>query len=193
MSTSPFEIIAGPATIYLAATGTAFPAINATPSASWAQLGKTEGGVTVTYDYSIELLMVDQNSGPQKAIRTEEHLQVAFSLAELTLEQYAKALNNAVVTDTPPGAGTAGHRSFKTRQGFDVALFAMLVRGPSPYMDANLQYEIPVVCQTGAPTISFVRDDKSVLELEWEAIEDRAQATDADRFGTIRAQDAAPI
>jgi hypothetical protein len=193
VATSPFEIIAGPATVYLAPTGTAFPLIDAAPSGSWSQLGKTEGGVTVTYDYDIELLMVDQNSGPQKAIRTEEHLIVAFSLAELSLEQYAKALNNATVTDTPPGGGTAGFRFFKTRQGFDVALFAMLVRGPSPYMNAFMQYEIPVVCQTGAPTISFVRDDKSVLELEWEAIEDRAAATDADRFGVLRAQDAAPL
>lgn len=177
----------------MAATGTAFPLINATPAGTWTLLGNTEGGIGVSHDFSIEMLRVDQKSGPQKAIRTEENLIITFALAELTLEQYAKALNNAVVTDVAPGAGVAGHRSFKLRQGFDTALFAMLVRGPSPYMDANMQYEVPVVCQTGAPGLTFVRDDKSVLELEWQAIEDRAAATDADRFGTLRAQDAAPI
>lgn len=193
MSTSPFEIIAGPATVYVAPVGTAFPAINAAPSASWTSLGDTEGGVTVTHEQSVTLLRVDQSTGPKKAIRTEEALVISFSLANLTLENYARIMNDVAVTDTAPGTGTAGHRSFKMRLGPDVARFAMLIRGPSPYMDANLQYEIPVVVQSGSPSVSFVRDDKSVLSVEFNAIEDSNASSPADRFGTLRAQDAAPL
>jgi hypothetical protein len=187
MSTSPFEIIAGPATVYVAPVGEAFPAVNAAPAGNWVSLGDTEGGVTITHDQTVELLRVDQYPGPQKAIRSEEGLMVAFSLANLTLEQYARALNVVTVTTN---VGPPHEREIPLRQGFDVNQRAMLIRGPSPYMDANLQYEVPIVVQTASPSPVFVRDDKAVLDCEWVALEDPNAATAEERFGVLRAQDA---
>lgn len=189
MATQPYEIIAGPADVYISADGVAFPAIDALEGAfdvGWFVLGKTEGGVQVAHDQDIELLYVDQRTGPQKAIRTREGLMVEFGLAELSLEKYAKALNDATVTTDV----TPNRRTIKPYQGFDVVQFQMLVRGPSPYTDGFLQYQIPVVIEMEAPELSFVKDDKSVLTTSWAALEDEDAATPDDRFGSIIAADA---
>lgn len=187
MATTPYDIVAGPATVYLAPVGEAFPTVSATPGGNWVTLGDTEGGVAVTHDESIELLMVDQASGPQKAIRSEEGLTIAFALANLTLEQYARILNVVAVTQN---AGPPSNREIPLRQGFDVSQRAMLIRIPSGYGAFNGQYEFPVVVQTGSPSPSFVRDDKTILEVEWAALEDPDAASDGEKFGVLRMGDA---
>src|ERR1700757_3696259 len=99
MATTPYDIIAGPATVYIHTTaGTAAPAVNASAGtitgAGWAALGLTEGGVKVKHTQSITQLMADQRSGPVKAIRAQEGLEISFALAELTLANFGLALNN---------------------------------------------------------------------------------------------------
>jgi hypothetical protein len=190
MSTEPFEIIAGPAKVYLAPTGSVFPDVDETPDPDdWTDLGDTKGGVSVSHDESIKLLRVDQSTGPVKAIRDEESLIVAFALADLTLENYALILNNVVVSI---GGPAPADRNIPLRQGFDVAEFAMLIRGPSPYMDGDSQFEIPVVVQTGKPKVVFVKDDEAVLDTEWNALEDPNSQSDDEKFGILRARDNEP-
>lgn len=194
MAKTPFNIIAGPAFVYVAPVATAFPSIDTDPpGGSWALLGRTEGGVNVAHNESVTPLRIDQLTGPVKLIRTEETLVITFGLAEIDLEAYAYVLNSATVTDTAAGSGTAGHRAIPLYMGPDVALLAMLVRGPSPYMDAFMQYEVPVVGQTASPTLDFTRTDKAVLKVSWTAIEDPDAVSEATRFGTLRAQDAAAL
>lgn len=185
MATTPFDIIAGPADIWIAPTGEAFPDVDNTPAGNWVSLGRTEGGVTVTHDETIELLRVDQATGPVKAIRSEETLTIEFSLAEITLERYAAVLNDITVTSA---GGPPAIKTIEPRLGADVSMNALLVRGPSPYMDAPIQYEINQVVQTGSPSPNYVKDDKVVLETEWTVIEDPAAGTAAERFGSIVAQ-----
>ena len=188
MATSPFQIIAGPADVYIAPLATAFPDVDDDPPAPWASLGETEGGVKVTHNQSVEMLYTDQNTGPRKAIRSQEGLSIEFALSELTLETYAEALNDATVTSgIVIGTGTA--RSMTMYQHVDVAEFAFLVRGPSPYMDAFLQYQVPVVIQMGEPTLSFVKNDKAVFEVKYMALVDPDAVDVEDRFGALVAQD----
>lgn len=186
MSASPYEIISGPANVYIAPVATAFTAINATPAGAWVALGYTEGGITVRKTQSVELLSVDQFTGPVKAIRSEEGLEVEFELAQLTLENYFKALNNVTLTT----GGTPTSKSGPMHLGFDVARWALLVRGPSPYGAWNLQWEIPVVVQTDEPEISIVKDDKATLKCTFAALEDLTAGSDDLRFGNVRAQSA---
>ena len=180
----PYEIIAAPANVYVAATGVAFPGINTVmPTAGWSDLGKTEGGVMVRHTQSVEMLSSDQTIAPIKAIRSEESLEIEFALAELTLENYARVLNDATVTST---GGT--EKKLQLYRGTVVNQFALLVRGPSPYGDFNLQYEVPVVVQTEEPEVSFVKDDKAVLSCVFSALDDHA--TTAADLGTLRARTA---
>lgn len=189
MATSPFEIIAGPADVYIGPVGEAFPDVDTAPVGNWVTLGETEGGVKVVHNQSVEMLYTDQNTGPRKAIRSQEGLSIEFALAELSLETYATALNDATVTPNSNGSLAGTTRSMALYQHVDVAEYALLVRGPSPYMDAFMDYRVPVVIQMGEPTLSFVKNDKAVFEVKWMAMVDPNAAAVEDRFGALVAQD----
>lgn len=202
MSESPFEIIAGPAEVYVAPVGEAFPLINAVPAGNWVRLGRTKGGVNAKHNQSLKELRADQDTAPAKISRTEESMVVSFALADLTLENYAKVLNNVIVTDTPPGSGVAGYRTVTMYQGQSVAQIAMLIRAPSPYLSVaiptggpslGLDYRLTRVSQSGNPAVKFLADDMAVLDTEWMVISDPNAATQAERFGHLVAMDAAPL
>lgn len=191
MATAPFQIIAGPADVFIAPARTTPVAVHdATPEeGGWVALGRTEGGVTVRHTQSVELIMTDQENAPVKAIRAEEGLEIEFALAELTLEKYAKAVNDATVTTTAAAGGSPGWKEIKLHRGNDVTRHALLVRGPSPYRDSKLQYQVPVVVQTDEPEVQFVRDDKSVLSCTFTALYDLDDTTAP--FGKLLAQNTA--
>jgi len=196
----PYEIIMSPFEVYLAPVSTAFPAINATPASPWVKLGTSgldnmdEEGVTVSHEQSITQKRTLGSTGPAKVARTEENLTISFSLVDLTLEQYAKALNGVTVSDVAAGADTAGYRSITLRQGRSVSTYALLVRGLSPYGDGyNAQYQVPVCYQSDNPAPVFSKGDAAALKFTFTAIEDPNAATEAARFGTLVAQDAAPV
>ena len=184
---APYQIIAGPADVYVAPVGTAFPAVNVTPSGAWVALGQTEGGVTVRHSQDLTFITTDQHTENVKAIRTAEGLQVEFSLAELTLENYIHVLNEVTVTSA---AGPPATKTVKLFKGVDVAQKSLLVKGPSPYGNFYQQYQVPVVVADGEPEVQFVKDDKSVLACTWTALGDPNAATPADRFGSLVAQTA---
>lgn len=193
MATEPFDIIVGPADVWVADVGTGFPLVGSELSkdrfvpdvSGWQYLGFTEGGVQITHAAGAKLIHVDQTSGPVKAFRPEEVLTVSFSLVTLTLESYALAANSLDVNDN------GMDRSLGLSFGFDVRQKAMVIRGPSPYVDDDngAQYELPVIVQTGAPQVTFSREDKSVLKLEFSTLEDPNAEDPTTRFGTLRALD----
>lgn len=194
MATSPFEIIAGPAEAWVAAVGESFPDVDTadpTDGTNWIALGDTEGGVNSKHGQTIELIRTDQSTGPKKAIRTEEVLEITTQLAELTLENFAIALNDATVTEVSAGAGQIGTKAIPLMQGLDVSQFALLVRGPSPYGDFDLQYQVPIVVQIAEPEPAFTRDDKAVLGVTFTALEDPDASSIGERFGKMLAQTAA--
>jgi hypothetical protein len=190
----PFEVMAGPFEVYLAPVGTAFPAIDATPGNDWELLGKsgaksyTEDGVKVRSEQNIEKFRPLGTTGIRKVWRTSEDLMVEFTVADATLESYASVLNDATVTDTAAGIGTAGHRSIPLLQGYDVATYAMLIRGDglSPYGDGwNTQWEIPIVHQQDNPETTYVKGVPVGLKCTFAATED-----DTTGYGYLRTQDA---
>ena len=185
----PFEIVAGPAKVYLAPIGEAFPDINEEPAGNWQDMGDTEGGVSVEIGQDVTELSTDQVIAPIKVIRTGESVTITFALAEATLENLAKVLNDITVTDVAPGSGTAGYRKFELKRGpGPMAQHAMLIRGISPYGDWNLQFAFMRVMMTGNPSWASVKDDKVVFETEWKALYDLSDGT----VGEIVAQDAEP-
>src|SRR5687768_5399736 len=140
-NTAPFEIIAAPATIWLAPTGTAYPNIDAAPAGTWVKVGTTgdlnydEEGVSILHGQALEYFRSLGSTGPRKAFRSEEELVIALTLVDVSLEQYALALNHNTVTADAPGAGDAGDKIIGLSRGLTVTRKALLVRGPSPYGD----------------------------------------------------------
>ena len=195
------EIVISGAGIYLAPISETYPEIQATPGGNWALLGSGgdvnlgEDGITVSHEQTLNQKRTLGSTGPVKVSRSEENLMIAGVLEDLSLEEYAKILNDVTVTDVAADADTGGYRHIPMRQGHDVSTFALLIRGTnaSPYGESyNLQYEVPVVYQSANPAPVFQKEDSANLEFEFTALEDENAATDAERFGRVVAQDAAP-
>ncbi len=184
----PYQIIAGAADVYVAPVGSTFPAVGATPGTEWRYLGHTDGGITVRHAQTIVPLRTDQVTAAVKAVRSEEDLEIQFSLAEVTPENYALALNQATAGPYLDGSDKLVNLY---RGGFGVETLAMLVRGEhlSPEGDFNLQYEVPSVYQSENPEVAFTKDAKALLACNFMAIAALAfepGADDADIFGVLR-------
>lgn len=198
-NTVPFEIIAAAFKMYLAPVGTAFPLIDAVPAVDWVLVGTSgdlnymDDGITIDQPQTVTPFRALGDSGVRKVFRQDEDLKMGLVLVDLTLEQYKIAINHNTVATVPAG-GEAGYKKIGLSRGLIVATHALLLRGPSPYMeDGNMQYEIPRGAQTGSPSVVMRRTVPAGLKLEWMALVDPAAATEAERFGRIIAQTAAAV
>ncbi len=194
---TPYEIIAAPYTVWWAALGTAFPDVSVDPAAAWVKIGisgdksQFEAGVKVKHDQTVKKIYGSGSTGPLKAVRDQEDLEVSFEIMDLTLSAYAHALNANPVTTTAAGSGTAAQKAIALRQGITVATFALLVRGASPYLsNGNAQFELPQVYQSGKPMPVFAKGKPAGLALAFTVLEDPNANSDDARFGYLRAQTA---
>lgn len=186
----PYQIIAGVCDLYVAPVGTTPPAVDATPGTEWRALGHTDGGIKVQHTQTIVELRTDQVTAPVKGVRSEEGLEITFSLAEVTPENYAMVLNQSVA-GAATDVGTGDKVITLYRGGFGVETFALLCRGEhlSPEGDFNLQYEVPSVYQSAAPEVEFTKDAKALLACTMTAMGALAfdpASDDADIFGILR-------
>lgn len=199
MNTVPYEIIAGTVEVYQAPVGTAFPDIDGDPLSimGWAKVGTSgslnyldSDGVKVDHSQTLAFFRALGDCGSRKVFRTEEDFKIGLTMADLTLEQYANALNGNTVTADVGGSGLA--KKIGLSRGFPVDTVALLVRIPfSPYVaDGNTQFECPRAAQTGNPTPVFKKGEPAALALEWTALVDPNAASDDERFGRLICQTA---
>lgn len=197
----PYEIIAAPYVVWFAPVGTAFPLIDAAPAAPWAKVGSSgdlnyfDEGVVVTPAQETEPFRAAGDMGTRKMFRVSEDLSVSLTLADLTLEQFAHALNGNAVATTNASAGVAGFKSIGLSRGSSIYTVALLVRGPSPYMeDGTMQFQIPRAAQIGNPQVALSKKGEPAgLALEWMALVDPNAANEFVRFGQLIAQTAAAL
>lgn len=196
MATAPFEIIAAPFEVYVAATGTAFPDLSVTPPGAWTLLGTSgsknydEEGVKITHEQTIEEFTPLGLSAPRKAFRTNESLVVEFQIVDMSAAQYAKVLNGPTVTNTSQGSGIAGNLNFPLLQGLSVSLFALLCRSEESAAGNSFrtQYEVPIVYQNAAPEPTATKGEPMRLQCEFRALWDSALG-----FGKYRSQNAVAL
>lgn len=195
----PYEILAAPLEVWLAAYGEAFPDPgDASPGGNWELLGvngadnQGDEGLTIEHQQTINIFRGGKSTAPLKAWRTEEGLRIAVTLFDVSLETYAKAINDATVTDSSPGSSSIGTREVNLHQGSQVAVFALLARGEhSPYGDDwALQYQVPKVYQSANPAPVYRKGQPAGLAFEFMALADLDAATEDERFGQLIVQDA---
>jgi len=174
---APFEVIAAPYDAYVAPLSTAFPALDAARAVAWKLIGtagsrnQTDTGVTVTNSQTVGEFTPGGSTVVRKRWRQAEGLTVALSVADMSVTQYANAVD-AAVTVVAPGTTQAGESHFEMFRGTQVAAYALLVRGISPFNDAFVaQYEVPSVHQMGSPAPNFSKQNPVELALEWHAYE----------------------
>lgn len=175
----PYEIISGPFTIYIAPTGTTFPAINAVPTGAWLLLGAggdkniSEDGVTISPSHKLTYVRMSGSTGPRKAYRTEEDLKIAFKLADARLEMLSKVFNGNTVTSVAAASGAAGYKHMEIQRGLSVTEYALLARGQSPEgVSWNLQLEAPKVIASSEPIIIAKKGVPVEVAFEFMALED---------------------
>jgi hypothetical protein len=194
----PFEIIAAPFDVWWAPVDESFPDLADAPAGNWTKIGTSgardynEEGVTINHEQTVEMFRGLGSTGPRKAFRTEEALSIAFQLHDLTLAQYALALNSNTVGTTAAGSGTAGVSTLGLYRGTEVQLIALLVRGAVSPAGAgwSMQYEVPVCFQNGSPAPVYQKDQPAGLALEFMALEDPDASTEDERFGRLVVQTA---
>ncbi len=196
LNATPYEVIAAPFTLWVAPVGTQFPAVDEEPNSSdWTLVGSAgplnydEAGITLQQPQSIAFWRSLGDSGSRKAFRSSEDLKIGLMIVDLTLEQYALALNGNAVTATPASTGVPGTKKIGLSRGFTVDTRALLLRGPSPEMaNGAMQYECPRAAQTGSPAPVLVRDKPAALAVEWTAMIDEAATSEDEYFGRIIVQ-----
>lgn len=191
----PFEIIGAPFEVYTAPVGTPFPAVDEAPIAPWSLLGTsgadnyTSDGVTVTPSQATNIFRALKSLGPRKVFRTEEGLTFGLNLADFTLEQLRHAFNSNTLTTTPASGGVPGTKKLGMARGSSIATMALLVRGPSPYMeDGVMQWEVPICMQTGSGATTLKNGDAATFPLEFMALVDPDAVTDDEVYGRLVAQ-----
>lgn len=126
MTVTSTNLIQGPATLYHAPFGSTEPVDIATaPAAPWVDLGGTSDGVALGIADDWSVLSVDQIVYEVERRRTNRVVTVKTNLAEATLENLARAINN-----TAPTAG-----AFEADDGlaaFNPPYGAVLLDGIAP-------------------------------------------------------------
>jgi hypothetical protein len=195
----PYEILAGPVTLYYAPVGTAMPAIDAAPSGSWSQIGSNGAfsysgdGVTMEDNVSINTFRSLANPGALKKFISEEDAMIRLLLADSTLEAYAVAMNFNTVTTVAAGVGTAGYKKVGLSRGGTLRTRALLLRwtGISPYGDGwNMQRFIPLAQPVGSPQPVSRLADPMVYAVEFAPLVDPDAASDDEVYGVLIAQHA---
>lgn len=184
------EIVAGPLSVRIAPVGTAFPTLNETPSADWTLLGTngdanySDDGVEVMHEVTFNKVRT-QAIAPVKGLIESEDLMIRLTLVDISIEQYAVALNNNAVTTAAAGVGTMGQKRVGLSRGANtVQEFALIARGVSPE-DATLplQFCVPRVFNAANAQPVFRRGQPARLALSLEALHDPSAASEETRFG----------
>jgi hypothetical protein len=164
------------ATVWVAPVGTAFPATNASPGGSWFELGTAgnknydEPGVVVTNSQSIASWKPAGGTAPRKVARTDEGMLCELTVVDMTVEQYAKIINNATVTTT---AGPPATKSFSLMQGITVQQFAVLIRSIDAYgASLNQQFQINAGYNASSPKLAFQKDKPVGIDVQLTGLDD---------------------
>ena len=190
--TTPFELLYGPLAVYTGPVNEPRTDLEDAPAGNWVLLGTGgslnygEDGVVINPEETIEEFYVLGSTAAQKARRTQERFSLTVMLHDLTAEHFAKVMNDASVTTTAPGSGTAGVRDFDLLRGADVTEIAVLLRcEQSPYITAaKSQFWVPRAYVVSVGELTYEKGVPVGMEIEFAALE---HATNG--FGKYEAQD----
>ena len=180
---SDLNIVTGPLSLYFAAVGTAFPLIDDDPPTDFTLIGTSgaknymEVGVSIAMNQSTEAFRGLGSTTALKVFRTEEDLVISIQMADLTLAEVRRALNENAVTNTSASSGIPGKDEINLNRGVDVNTIALLVRGigkSAQFEAGNLQFEFNKVYEAASPELIFLKGEPAGVSLEFHALEDDA-------------------
>ena len=175
MSKSASAVKIGPATLYVAAVGTTYPAVTAAPSGSdWTDLGYSEEGFIFEIEHTVEELRVAQSIDPIDIKVSDRSVRITGELSQSTMANLDYVTGGAgstasatdVTTFTPTANNALDH----------LTKFAFLLRASAGSATAasegkNRDYHIPVGVLAGTQSISYAKaPTKATLMVEIHAL-----------------------
>jgi hypothetical protein len=164
-----YNLVLGPARLYLAPFGTTPPAPgsvtpngpNNPPSSPWTDVGGTSGGVTLTTEGTLTNLEVDQVIMPVGARQTALNMTVETTMAEVTLANMNAALNGIMTSST--NAGYISSDITVTSAATQPNYTAMIIDGwaPSGSAGQSMLRRYLVYKALATPKVSMVYDKKA--------------------------------
>jgi len=174
MSKSAAAVKIGPASLYVAATGTSYPAVTAAPSGDWTDLGYSEEGFVFEIENTVEELRVAQSVDPIDVKVSDRSVRITGELSQSTLANLNYAIGGAgatasasdVSTYTPTANNATDH----------LTKFAILLRANAGSATAasegkNRDYQVPIAVFAGAQSISYAKaPTKATVMVELHAL-----------------------
>ena len=183
---SASNIIAGPVSIYLAATGTAFPSLATAPAAAdWATagfkaVGYTEAGAEITDTPTVLAVKPDEVIGVAKQFPTDLKTEIKLTLLEATLENWSRAV--ALASLSNPGSGT---KTMSVGSGNPLQEFALGLQGTGPGGANDRVATIWRVNSLAAVTVNFARKKNSVIAVTFTALVDSTKSSGYDVYQVV--------
>lgn len=170
------ELVTGPFEIYWAPTGTAFPDVDAAPSAPWTLLGTggslrySEDGVTIAWETETEDVDVLGDIDPVCVQVVGRDMRVRVRMLDHSLANLKLAFNN----NTPTvDAGPPETTTLDLDVGNDLTQLALLVRGEnkSPEVaSSNCQWEFDPVVEVASKELTYVKGQPAGVDLEFRVL-----------------------
>ena len=190
---TPYARLVGVWRIWTAASGTAIPDLDASPSGSWTELGRTDEDQTLNWTGSLTALTDNHTNGPVKHIRPEEGFSFGGSLVHMTLEDLATIFSKAAASVSSTTSGAYNIKQMGLKRGYLPNRFALLARGGaveatntlSGYMAGEAQLYIPLGVFDGEPTATFSKGGSPALEFMFVAEHDDSQSA-GNNFGYLQ-------
>jgi hypothetical protein len=179
------NVIIGPAVIYAAVYGTAFPALTTKPTASswvspWTPLGYTESGVSLSESPATKDFTPDETITPIKKIVTGIGGEVKFTLWEATLENLSKAL--ALASLANPGTGI---KTLSVGSGNPIVEYALGIQGAGVGAADGRIITIFRAVSVSAVDQVYSRKDITKLACTFTMLADSTKASTQDVFQVV--------
>lgn len=166
MSVTSTNLLQGPATLYWGTFGATEPAtLTTAPATPWVDLGGTNDGLELEVADEYSQLSVDQLLMAPESRRTGRAVSLKTNLAEVTAENFARAINNSQpVTAT----GTKTLTLDDGLAAFQPAYSAILFDGYAPG-GFRRRVIIRKTLQTDSTAQSYKKDDQTLLPVTFMA------------------------
>lgn len=143
MAVTPYNVVQGPAALYVAPYGTSLSAyIGANPgsvavTSPFVDVGGTTGGVVVEVDETMTNIQVDQLLDPVGARTTARTIQVTTTLMETALAQIQVALNGTSGATISTGSGYSQMDLVTTTSATQPQYSSLIIDGWAPTLSSG--------------------------------------------------------
>jgi hypothetical protein len=155
------NVLYGIGILFTAAVGTSVPSDqnlgvgSAWAGLGWAYVGSTEAGVTVTFNPTVQNIMIEEQPTPVGVAVNTADLQITTSMSEETLGHVNLAWGNGgSIAVTAPGAGQPGKSVLTLSTNFQEVAIALI--GQNQFGYARV-LEIPQVVSAGQVQTAYRR------------------------------------